>query len=259
MGATLNTTWTAARWLLASATACCLLCAAALPADVQSTLRVTTPHPTLGSPLLLTLDMHNAGKVEARYDSQQAAVNGSLSVTGPDGKPAPYVATLYQTMGGTQALAPGQTTTIFKDLNLADQYLLDQPGTYTVQFPARDGIPASAPITVTLAAAPMPDATAVLSALVRHAPPEWRVSRYDSVIYFADHRTRGKGNERTFSVRFQKEGTPAPKNGTDLGQTRLGHAWVVAESPAVAEAWPGYLDFVRAQLAPFAVKAPPAS
>lgn len=242
-----------------AAAAVLALCAAAAVQDVTSTLRATTPTPKLGAPILLTLEMRNSSKGSATYDSQQAALNGSLLVTGPDGKPVPYIATSFQTAGGSQTLAPGATVTIFKDLDLANQYLVDRAGTYTVQFRGGNGIPASAPIKVDVAAAPLPDATAFLAAVVRNAPAEWSVARYDRVLYLSDTRTTSKGNQREFSIQFQAADAAGPKGGVDLGMTRMGRAWVVAQSEEVKSAWPGYLDFVRAQLKPFVPTAPPSS
>jgi hypothetical protein len=88
----------------------------------------------LGDSILVTLEMKNLGEVTRKYDSQTVAVNRSLIVKGPDGKEVPYVGGSTQTGMGYSTLRHGETVILFDSLDIASQYLVSEPGTYTVQF-----------------------------------------------------------------------------------------------------------------------------
>ena len=92
----------------------------------------------LGRPMRFRLEMTNRTSVKLLYDHQQVAVNHSLVITGPDGKRAPYVRGTCQTsIRGWPAIAPGQTVVLFDKLDAAEQYFIDTPGRYAVQFAGR--------------------------------------------------------------------------------------------------------------------------
>lgn len=88
----------------------------------------------LGKPIPLKLELVNSGGLTIVFDSQQAGVNHSLSVWGPDGRLAPYIHGSVQTGGSPQVLRPGERALLFEGLDLASQYLIAAPGPYTIQF-----------------------------------------------------------------------------------------------------------------------------
>jgi hypothetical protein len=75
----------------------------------------------------------------------------------------PYIASSVQTaiMGDLPTLKPGERTVLFEALDIADQYLLTSPGTYTVRFRGQDrvfgdvGIPVSNAILVRVSDGPV--------------------------------------------------------------------------------------------------------
>jgi hypothetical protein len=168
-------------------------------------------------------------------------------VTGPDDKPVPYIATSFQTSGHRKALTNGQIVTVFSELDLAQQYLIDKPGKYAVQFVGRGGLPPSNVLTVTVAEAPLPDRLKLLVALHKSAPQGWRVTQYDTAITLLNTPTRLKADATSITLFFTKTKEPN-QEGEYVAETKLGHAWIQAESPVAAARWPDYLKFIREQL-----------
>ena len=121
---------------------------------------------------------------EATYDPQQADVNDSMLIRGPDGKRVPYVAGMYQTGStGLRSLAPGETDMLISGLDLASQYLFTKPGSYTIQFrglPALgqgfgQAIPPSGEITVKMQPGKLPFEMQVPARLLEVLPAEWDI------------------------------------------------------------------------------------
>jgi RNA polymerase sigma factor (sigma-70 family) len=212
----------------------------------------------VGEPVTVKLEMKNVAQEDRRYDSQQAAVNGSLLVTGPDGKPVPYIEPSYQTAGGRRVLKAGQTVTIFAKLDVAEQYLLDRPGAYTIQFrgcPAYRGetaIPPSNVLSVTLEPGTVPPLTVVYRRLLATAPQEWHVSKSRHGFFLSRVPTSLKRDMVTIQLWF----TPEKQSGSEsrpkevanleyLGETTLGYAWLAADAKA-KEDWPKFSEDLRA-------------
>jgi hypothetical protein len=93
--------------------------------------------PRLGKPILLTLDLVNEGGTMVNVDYPEATINGSLVISGPDGKPVPYIGGLIHRGGySIYPLGPGMRMTLTEDFDfdLRDQYLIDKPGRYVVGY-----------------------------------------------------------------------------------------------------------------------------
>jgi hypothetical protein len=88
----------------------------------------------LGEPIHFRLQLINGGDSVLFYDSQQVAVNYSMTITGPDGEQVEYMAGSYQTLGAPETIKPGETKILFDRFDIAEQYDIKQPGKYHVQF-----------------------------------------------------------------------------------------------------------------------------
>lgn len=136
----------------------------------------------LGKPILVRLEMQNLGNRVIQYDSQQVAVNASMTVERSDGVNAPFIVTNVQTGGGPRPLNPGDRVVLFKSLDIAAQYLLTSPGTYTVRFRGQDkafgevDIPTSNAITIRVADGPVQPSRLIARRLVDTVQMSgWRV------------------------------------------------------------------------------------
>lgn len=213
---------------------------------LASRLTLATPKPTVGQPLRLKLEVRNTSTTDASYDDQQAAVNGSLIVTGPDGSETPNIGGSFQTSGGSTVLKPGESRTIFDGLDVNEQYLIEAPGLYRIQTRSRGGVPQSNILTVTVAAGELSEFQKLLIALRRVTPAGWRVANYSGSIVFLHSPTGLKSDATSVSLYFanEKNAGPKPARGqpkpVDLGETKLGHAWLTVESAAAGERWPNF-------------------
>jgi hypothetical protein len=224
---------------------------------LASRLSLTTKEPRLGEPVRVRLEVKNVGEGPATYDSQQAAVNNSLIVKGPDGAAVPYIGLSYQTLGGPTALGPGETKSVFAELDVAAQYLIERAGNYTVQSRARGGIPASNVLAMTVRPGTLSDFQKLFATLYRSTPAGWRAATYESSIVFLHTPTHLKADAASITLSLFREptGGPKPMRGQpapiNLGETTLGQAWLVAQSQIAVERWPDYEKTVREKIKPF--------
>jgi len=137
---------------------------------------------TLGKPMSFRLVMENVGNRVVQFDAAQVAVNSSISIETDGGVKVPFVAMPAQTGGGSRPLKPDEECVLFETLDIADQYLLTSPGTYTVRFKGRDegfgdvAIPPSNAITIRVADGPVRTSRMLARKLVDIGqPPEWQV------------------------------------------------------------------------------------
>ncbi len=92
------------------------------------------PAPALGKPLRVRVDLVNDGPSAVLYDCQQAAVNESLEVRGPDGRPLAYLAGSFQTAGTLEELGARTSRPIVDEIDVAAQYLITRPGLLTMRL-----------------------------------------------------------------------------------------------------------------------------
>lgn len=217
---------------------------------LASRLSLVTEKPAIGQPLRLRLEVKCTGAAAAKFDDQQASVNGSLAVTGPDGREIPFIGGSVQTSGGATALNPGNSKTIFDNFDVFDQYLIQTPGQYRIQSRSRGGVPESNALTVTIGPGKLSDFQSLLAVLHKITPNGWRIANYSGSIVFLSAPTGLKADATSVTLFISKEptggpkpirGQPAPIN---LGETKLGHAWLIAESKAAVERWPDYSQVI---------------
>ncbi len=137
---------------------------------------------SLGKPIVVRLVMENVGNRVVQYDAGQVAVNSSMSIERDGGVKVPFVAMPAQTGGGSRPLKPGEECVLFETLDIADQYLITSPGTYTVRFQGRDegfgdvAIPPSNAITIRVADGPVRTSRVLARKLFDIGQaPEWQV------------------------------------------------------------------------------------
>jgi hypothetical protein len=134
---------------------------------VRTGLSAIQEHFSLGKPMLFRLVIENLGSRALQVETTQVAINASMSIVRSDGTNVPYIAPGAQTGWGGPVLNPGERKVLFEGLDIADQYLIASPGTYTVQFrgnpgnvgveelPAFAAIPASNVVTIRVTDGPL--------------------------------------------------------------------------------------------------------
>jgi hypothetical protein len=224
---------------------------------VESRLTLVTAKPTLGQQLLVKLELRNTGTAPAKYDSQQAAVNGSLIVKGPDDAKVSYIGRPVQTLGGNKTLKANETVTIFASLDVNSQYHLNRPGKHTIQFRGGNGLPISNVLTVTLADAPLSDYQKLFGTLEKTKPAGWKIADWGGSIMFISSPTGLKADMASITLFFTKEptGGPKPQRGQpaaiNLGDTSLGKAWLMADSQKAVDRWADYEKVIGEQIKAF--------
>ncbi len=101
---------------------------------IKTHLSTVTEKFILGQPLLFRLELINDGKAELGYDHQQVKVNKSMIITDENENRIPYIAGMFQTVGGYHPIMPGESVILFDNFDIATQYAITTPGKYKVQF-----------------------------------------------------------------------------------------------------------------------------
>jgi hypothetical protein len=223
-----------------------------------SRLTCATKQPTLGQPLRVQLEVKNFSDKPAKYNSQQAKVNSSLTVKGPDGADIPYIGGSYQTAGGPTTLQPGESKTIYSDLDVAAQYLIEKPGKYTIQSKSRGGIPASNELVVEVQPGQLSEFQRLFASLQKATPKGWRIASYGGEsIVFLNTPTNLKADATSVTLFISKEptGGPKPMRGQplpiSLGETSLGQAWLIPQDARALERWADCEKVITDKLKPF--------
>lgn len=223
-----------------------------------SRLTLATKQPMLGQPLRLRLEVKNISDGPAKYNSQQAKVNSSLTLKGPDGAAVPYIGGSYQTMGQDVTLQPGESKTIYADLDVAAQYLIEKPGQYTIQSRSRGGIPASNELVVDVRPGQSSEFQRLFASLHHATPKGWRIANYGGEsIVFLHTPTNLKADATSITLMIVKEPTAGPKPARgqpapiSLGETSLGRVWLMPQDAKALEKWPECERVVGEKLKPF--------
>jgi beta-lactamase regulating signal transducer with metallopeptidase domain/biopolymer transport protein ExbD len=221
---------------------------------LRTRLVLLTEKPTVGQPLTFRLEMKNFGKVERQFDPQVAAPFRVVKVKKESGEAQPYLGLLYQTAGGSEPIRPGETKVLWDGYDVAENFLLAEPGKYIVQSSV---FPSNA-VTVELAPGKLPDLKAMFVRMREILPKEkvWRISMSGRVIFFTHSPTNLKKDVTTIQLWFdEKEHPPGYSLGEGenkvpvdrLGKTPLGFAYMTAP-PKAAELWPEFREKIREQL-----------
>lgn len=219
-------------------------------APLQTAVVPLDSAPKVGQPVAVRLDAINATSQDHTYDSQQAGVNQSFRVIGPDGKPVPFIGMSFQTFGSPQSLSAGERRPILTSVDLTEQYLMDRPGVYRVSFVGRGGLAASPPVSITLAAGEPTQREQLLRRMVDTAPAGWNVMNHERTYILMWNKHTSKADVRTVVLTFTTEQQASGKGAQYMGRTTLGHAWLTGCEELPAGAWPDCVSWWGEALKP---------
>lgn len=227
-------------------------CVSVPPSEVRTRLSLVDGALSVGLPLRVRVELSNLGSGAIAYDAQGVGQAGSFSLVGPDGRPVPYISGSRQTFGSDTPLPPGASATV-NELDLAELYLIDRPGTYRIRFtggglyvvdpddteldPFSLMAPASNELTVQLASGVLPERTDLARRLLEILPEGWELGvdygtlpREDERIALMRHPTPYKVDSLRVTLVVSRE---QPEGSFDLlGAWRGRSAWL--ETPASA-------------------------
>jgi|GEM_PF-4401757 len=229
---------------------------------IRSKLTLLTAKPEVGQPLLFKLEVKNFGDKPAGVDPQIYATFRVLRAKRVGGEPAKFIGMTPQTMGVEKPLLPGESLTLWKDIDANDLFLLDagryeffaEGGQWAAQAFWRD----SNTLTVEIGAGLQLPLHRFIAALDKRIPEGWELSadigaaggksiflnflppgleRLETgiQIWFTDKKLaddfeQGQGDQKQIV--------------TQLGQSELGFMNVAA-MPRTPDIWPEYLAHVR--------------
>lgn len=224
------------------------------PSTLQTRLTVEEAS-RLGAPVRLRLELVNATGEAWSFDDQQAGINDSLEVIGPDGERVAYVGPACQTAGGPELLPAGETAVLFSGLDLGAQYLLDRAGRYTVRYAGRgvfvdrgpvegggalwDSKETVLPCEVSFDLAPgaAPRGARVTRALLTAAPDGWRLAAGETSWQLTS--TGGSGLKRDVECVQLRAGAPAAAGEVSLGRLE-GEELFLSATPGAEGLWPDH-------------------
>lgn len=220
-------------------------------APLQTAVVPLDAAPKVGQAVVVRLDAINATSQDLAYDSQQAGVNQSFLVIGPDGKPVPSIGMSFQTSGAAQTQLAGERRPILASVDLTEQYLMDRPGVYRVSFVGRGGLAASPPVSITLAAGEPTQREQLLRRMVDTAPAGWRVMNHDRSYILMSNQYTSKADVRSVVLTFTTEQQASGKGAQYMGRTTLGHAWLTGCEELPTGTWPDCISWWGEALRPF--------
>lgn len=226
---------------------------------LQSRLVCQTKQPTVGQPLLFSLELRNAGDKPAEYDPQDYAPFRVLRAERDDGKPAPFIGMTPQTSGQPVTLQPGEATVLWKDVDATELFVLmkgkheflAEGGEWAAQTLWRD----SNTVTVELQPGQLPPRQSLVWGLteLELRPEGWNVSAGHGAIFLSHSTTNLKRDVTTIQLWFTDEPLPADfqlgegqdrQDVTTIAPCELGHLHVAAP-PRAKELWPEYVRDIR--------------
>jgi hypothetical protein len=132
------------------------------------------------------LEMKNFGKSNGWYYPDARDVDGLTHVTDPAGKPLRHVGSTFGSGGSGTPIRPGKTVELSDGFDLTDQFLLIEPGSYTVQYRGTEakgdtntGVPPSGKITIEMRPGIVTTSMKVSARLVAILPKGWDLSLAD--------------------------------------------------------------------------------
>lgn len=143
----------------------------------------------VGKPATFRLELQNFSDKLIRYDSQGVGVNDSMYVVDPNGKRVRYIWGPVSTgsSGELPGLGPGETTVLLDGYDLCEQYLLTEPGSYSVQYrPGAAFLPDSNEVSCEMRPGVLPLAMKVPGRLLRIVPADWDIRLYSRVSLVED-------------------------------------------------------------------------
>jgi len=234
---------------------------------LRTRLTLLTDKPAVGLPLTVKLELQNTGTVERTYASQRANPEQTLEVIGPDSQPVEFINGPNQIQVGSAKIKPGETVTLFAEVDVASMFLLAQPGKYSMTLrgpdefdPGENGparihpIPTSNTIEVTLGVGTLNDLQATFVRVRGIAPKGWTFSaRDDSIVGIPPDFKKGDSRRGVLHLKFLAERKTEEQIRLDpvpyeyLGQSALGYAYLALPTSANTD-WPGCAEQIRRQL-----------
>jgi hypothetical protein len=155
-------------------------------------------------------------------------------------------------------LQPGELKTVYADLDVAAQYLIEKPEKYTIQTKSRGGVPASNELVVDVKPGQLTEFQRLFASLHRATPKGWRIASYGGEsIVFLHSPTNLKADATSVTLFISKEptGGPKPMRGQplpiSLGETSLGQAWLIPQDAKALERWADCEKVIGEKLKPF--------
>lgn len=225
----------------------------------QSRLVCQTKTPAVGQPLLFRMELRNAGDDPAKFDPQEYAPFRVLRAHNADGKAAPFIGTTPQTSASPVTLEPGEVTTLWEDIDVAELFLLGEGryeffadgGEWATQTIWRD----SNTVTVEIQPGSLAPRQSLISNLfeLELRPEGWEVSSGHGAIYLSHSPSNLKRDVTTIQLWFTEHPLPADfrlgegpdrQEVTTIGRCEAGYLHV-AGPPRAKELWPEYLRDIR--------------
>jgi beta-lactamase regulating signal transducer with metallopeptidase domain len=97
------------------------------------------PDQTVGTPVVMTLEVENHSDKPAEISSSSVFSFGALQIIGPDGQPCLDVRGPHSTLNRPHSIQSGKIGALVEGEDIADQFLMTQPGEYIVQATIRVG------------------------------------------------------------------------------------------------------------------------
>ncbi|MBL8890116.1 MAG: M48 family metalloprotease [Planctomycetaceae bacterium] len=225
----------------------------------QSRLICQTQNPTVGKPLLFTLELRNAGEKPLVFDPQDYAPHRVLRAEHTEEKPTHFIGMTPQTSSQPITLQPGERTVLWQDVDAAELFLLSdgqykfyaEGGEWAMQTTWRD----SNSVKVEMVPGQETPRQALIRSLIEleSRPEDWKVTTGFGAIYLTHSPTNLKRDVTTIQLWFTKEPLPADYrlgDGPDqqlvttLGRYDIGYLHL--GSPAKAsELWPEHSRDIR--------------
>jgi hypothetical protein len=237
---------------------------------LQSRLTRQTPSPKVGEPLLVKLELRNAGEKPTEFDPQDYFPFRVLRVDLPRPElPPPFIGSRPQTSGKRETLQPGEVRTLWENVDVAELFLLAEAREYEVfaeggEWAAQTLWRDSNYLQVKLGPGVLRPREQLIANLVKIKPEDWTVNIGIGEIYLQYSPTNLKSDVHTIAVRFQENkiaadfqaGWPVPGQENvfqtvkvdDLGETTLGHVYVLSLPKSTKELWPTYVEDITGAL-----------
>jgi hypothetical protein len=209
-----------------------------------------------GEPVLAKLELQNSGKAPAEYDPQTYAPFRVVKVSDTNSNPAWFIGPTPQTSSSPETLAPGQSVTLWDNVDLSELYLLDQ-GTYDAsvvpQDVDRNAVSASNSVRFKIAGGALPKNLQFMITLRDFAPPKWGVSAGFGAIYLSHAPTNLKRDVTTIQLWFTDDPLPAnfklgdedvPFTVTTIAHTEFGFLHMAAPTKA-NELWADHAIMIQ--------------
>ncbi len=235
---------------------------------LQLRLILQTEEPQVGQPLLVRLELRNAGKQSAVFDPQYYAPFRVLRVhvAAPD-SPPPFIGLRPQTFGQKETLPPGESRTLWEHIDVSQLFLLAHAREYEIS--ARGGHRTQSPLSpesnllsIKLQPGSLPAKQKLIAALARVLPEDWTVIVGVDAIHLQQSPTNLKQDAISLAIRIRKDaliddqeiiwqfsnredGSAGRAASISMGKTELGYVYIVGIPQELEQVWPSYLESIK--------------